>query len=91
MTFGDFKTIFNVSENDERASFVIPEAQRGALPGRSPGQAFLILSAKVIRHYVLVCLVWTFDLLADAIEFQGFLKINVKKSVGKQIEIIKKQ
>ena len=36
-------------------------------------------------------LVWTFDLLADIIEFRGFFKINVMKSVGKQIEIMKKQ
>ena len=35
-------------------------------------------------------LVWTFDLLADVIEFRGFFKINVKESVEKQIEIIKK-
>ena len=36
-------------------------------------------------------LVWTFDLLADVIEFRRGFLINVKKSVGKQIEIIKKQ
>ena len=49
--------------------------------------------AKVIRHYVFVWfgLVWTFDLLVDVIDFRGFLRINVMKSVGKQIEIIKKQ
>ena len=34
---------------------------------------------------------WMFDLLADVIEFRGVFKINVMKSVGKQIEIIKKQ
>ena len=36
-------------------------------------------------------LVWTFDLFAHVIEFRGFFKVNVKKSVGKQIEIVKKQ
>ena len=36
-------------------------------------------------------LVWTFDFLVDVIDFRGFLKISVMKSVGKQIEIIKKQ
>ena len=35
-------------------------------------------------------LVWTFDFLADVIESQGYFKIDVMKSVGKQIEIIKK-
>ena len=35
-------------------------------------------------------LVWTFDLFAHVIEFRGFFEINVKKSVGKQVEIIKK-
>ena len=35
-------------------------------------------------------LVWTFDFFAHVIEFRGFFKINVKKSVGKQIKIIKK-
>ena len=34
---------------------------------------------------------WTFDLLADVVEFRGFFKINVMKSVEKQIGIIKKQ
>ena len=38
------------------------------------------------RHYVLV---WAFDLFANVIEFRGFFRINVKKSVGKQVEIIK--
>ena len=33
--------------------------------------------------------VWTFDLLADVIEFRGLLKINVMKLVGKQMEINK--
>ena len=36
-------------------------------------------------------LVGTFDLFAHVIKFRGFFKINVMKSVGKQIEIIKKQ
>ena len=29
-------------------------------------------------------MVWTFDLLADVIEFRGFFQRNVKKLVGKQ-------
>ena len=36
-------------------------------------------------------MVWTFDLLPDVIEFRGFFKITVMKSVEKQIEIIEKQ
>ena len=35
-------------------------------------------------------IIYPLDLLADVIDFRGFFKINVMKSVGKQIEIIKK-
>ena len=51
---------------------LIPVPQRGALPGRSPGRGLLILRCE--SHPPLcVGLVWTFDFLADVIEFQGFL------------------
>ena len=69
---------------------VFPEPKRGALLGRSPGRGLPILRCE--SHPPLcVGLVWTFDLSADVTEFREFFKINVMKSVGKQIEIIKKQ
>ena len=60
------------------------------LPGRGPWQGLLILRCESHRP-LCVGLVWTFDLFAHVIELRGFFKINVMKSVGKQIEIIKKQ
>ena len=55
---------------------VIAEPQRGALPGRSPGRGLLILRLRMrtCESHPPFCvgLVWTFDLLADVIEFRGF-------------------
>ena len=68
---------------------VFSDPQRGALLGRSPGRGLTILRCE--SHPPLcVGLVWTVDLSADVIEFREFFKINVMKSVGKQIKIIKK-
>ena len=66
---------------------LFPEPQRGALPG--PG--LLILRCE--SHPPLcIGLVWFGQgLLADVIEYRGFFKINVMKSAGNQIVIIKKQ
>ena len=68
---------------------VFSDPQRRALLGRSPGRGLPILRCE--SHPPLcVGLVWTVDLSADVIEFREFFKINVMKSVGKQIKIINK-
>ena len=53
-----------------------------------------VTNSEMRKSSAIMCwfgLVWTVDVLADVIELRGFFKINVMKSVGKQIEIIKKQ
>ena len=60
----------------------------------SPSPEARVSNSEMQKSSAIMCwfaLVWTFDFLADVIEFRGFFKINVKKSVAKQIEIIKKQ
>ena len=88
MTHG-FKRAFEYSKLE---THVFPDPQCGVLPGRSPGRGLLILRCE--SHPPLCVglrLVWTFDLLADVIEFGGLFKINFMKSAGKQIEIIQKE
>ena len=73
----------------------MPHNPRAAAPSAAqakPGAR--VTNSEIRKSSAIMCwfgLVWTFDLLADVSEFRGFFKINVMKSVGKQIEIIKKQ
>ena len=67
---------------------VIPEPQRGALPGARVTNSEMPKSSPIMCWFGLV---WTFDLFAHVIEIRGLFKINVEKSVVKQIEITKKQ
>ena len=62
----------------------IPKPQRRALPGRSPGRGLLILRCE--SHPPFMCRFGSWFGLWDVRPF----KINVMKSVEKQLEIIKK-